>query len=155
MAMVFFSLTVWPRPVSSVKPTKDFLALRHKLRSRQRSRIDLARAVEVFDPRVRPNNDVVEVQEAEDPLEARKGGVHHALEDAWRIAKTERHHAELVHPRWQMKAERSFARSVFLICQKPIEPKVETNLRPWSSMRVSSMRGRGYTSFLVAPLRRR
>ena len=59
---------------------------------------DLADAVEVLDPAVRPNDDVVEVDEAEDPLQTGEGGVHHALEDARRIAEAEGHHAELVQP---------------------------------------------------------
>ena len=57
---------------------------------------DLARAVEVLHPAVRPHNDVVEVHEAEDPLEPGEGGVHHALENVRRVLEAERHHLELV-----------------------------------------------------------
>ena len=46
---------------------------------------DLAAAVQVLHPAVGPHNYVVQVHQAEDPLEASEGGVHHALEDCWRI----------------------------------------------------------------------
>ena len=57
---------------------------------------DLARAVDMDDPAVRPNDNVVEVQEANDPLQPGEGGVHHALEDARGVLEAEGHHAELV-----------------------------------------------------------
>ena len=57
---------------------------------------DLPRALDVHDPAGRPDDNVVEVHEAQDPLQAGEGRVHHVLEDASRILEAEGHDAELV-----------------------------------------------------------
>ena len=56
-----------------------------------RALLDQVTAPQVLFPLGRPHEDVVQVHQADDPLQTGKGRVHHALEDGRRVAQAERH----------------------------------------------------------------